>query len=140
MVKPDDFGEPTLGTVESLVVVSGVRTTTAFDSGDHQPLFVLSEGYREAELADTYLLVWTVLEWFTVLGRITYRGIDDLVEFVEDAVLFVGRQCIEIVLCLRGAFSRPPVVTHRLSRTAHAPRLRSSSVPHGCPPRLRGGR
>jgi len=83
------------------VIIGGVRITTALDASNHHSLFILTERHGETELSDTHFPPWTVPEWFAVIGWVAPRGIDDLVEFVENAVLFVWVERGEIVPCRR---------------------------------------
>nr|WP_211330658.1 hypothetical protein [Halalkalicoccus subterraneus] len=64
--------------------------------GDDTALFTSSDGHREPKLAETSLLVWTVLQWFPVLRRVTPWRIDDLLKLVQNMILFVSRECLEI--------------------------------------------
>jgi len=89
-VPSDHSGSVRRGPPGASVVVGGIRIAAALDPGDEYPPVVPPERHRESERADTYLPVRATGERFTVLGRLTPRGGDDLVEFVEDPVLFVG--------------------------------------------------
>ena len=121
-----------------LVVISGVRAAPTLDTCDDEPPVVLSEAYREPKLPDAYFLVRAVLERFAVVWRVAPRRGDDFIELVEYPVLVGRGQSVEVVFGRRGEFPRPPVVTHRSCRTARGPPRRSSFVPRGCLPRLRG--
>jgi hypothetical protein len=128
------------GRAGGLVVVSGIRAAAPLDSSDDETLVVLPERHGEPELTDTDFLVRAVLEGLTVVWWIAPRGIDDLIELLENPVLFLGGECIQVVLCPRRGFPRPRIVSHRPCRTARAPPPDSSLSRRGCPPQQQGGR
>jgi hypothetical protein len=93
---------PTSRVFRRLVVASGVRAATAFDTCDDEPPVVLPEVHGEPELPDADLLVWTVLERLAVVRRVASRRGDDFVELVEYPVLVGGEESVEVVFGRRG--------------------------------------